>query len=116
MLRFCNQHSADVWVCISWYQPGCVDGGDWEKKGWWHMVPGECKVAFGDDVSDVNRFWYYYVESADGRVWAGPFNAEVPPQAFDWCENTSSTQARTVGMRELDVGDNDDYTLNLQTG
>jgi uncharacterized membrane protein len=113
MLRFCNQYPAELWVCISWYHPNCPDGGDWEKKGWWHLAPAECKIAFGGDVSDVNRFWYYYAESADGRFWAGPFGTIVANGAFDWCENTGSTDSRTVGMRQLDIGDNDDFTLNL---
>jgi hypothetical protein len=37
----------------------------------------------------------------------------VPHTAFDWCVNTSSSNSFTVGLREIDVGDNDDLTVNL---
>jgi uncharacterized membrane protein len=113
VLRFCNQYTTTVSVCIEWYRPGCPDGGDWEKAGWWVMQPGECKTAFGGDVDDVNRYWYYFAFATDGAVWAGEFNETVPDRVFDWCSNTSSTDSRTVGMRQLDVGDSDNYIVNL---
>jgi uncharacterized membrane protein len=113
MLKFCNKYPSDVWVCILWYHPNCPDGGDWEKKGWWHLGRGECKVVSSSDLEDVNRYWYFHAHAADGAVWAGPPTIAVPHQAFDWCVNTSGTGARIVGLREIDVDDNDDVTLNL---
>ena len=113
MLKFCNKYPSDVWVCILWYRPHCPDGGDWEKKGWWRLGQNECKIVSSADVSDVNRYWYYYAQAANGAFWAGPPHIMVPQQAFDWCVNTSSTSARSVGLRQIDVGDHDDYTVNL---
>jgi uncharacterized membrane protein len=113
MLQFCNNYPADVWVCILWYHPGCPDGGDWEKAGWWHLAPGECKVVFGDDLEDINRYWYFHGDAADGAFWAGAPTIFVPFEAFDWCVDTASTDGFTVGLRELDVDGNDDMTVNL---
>lgn len=113
MLQFCNNYPSDVWVCILWYHPNCPDGGDWEKEGWWHMSQGQCVVVFGDDLEDINRYWYFFAEAADGAFWAGAPQITVTDRVFDWCVNTSSSDSFTVGLREIDVGDNDDYTVNL---
>ncbi len=113
MLKFSNSFPETVWVCIDWYHPNCSDGGDWEKAGWWKIDPGQSAVVSTADVSDVNQFWYYFAHSESGNVWAGPFAEMVPHNRFDWCENTSSTDARQVGMRELDVGNADNYIVNL---
>jgi len=58
----------------------------------------------------VNRYWYFFAHAADGGFWASPYAEAVPHTAFDWCEKTANTDSRTIGMRELDVGDSDDYT------
>ncbi|MGW5152993.1 hypothetical protein [Rhodococcus koreensis] len=68
------------------------------------------------DVSDVNRFWYYYAESDDGRAWRGDFPTYVKrPAAFDICDGVGSTAYVVVGFREIDVGDVDNYTLTFIT-
>jgi uncharacterized membrane protein len=113
MLRFCNHYPHTVWVCIEWYHPNCSDGGNWEKAGWWKIYPGGCKTAYGGDVDDVNRYWYFYAHASDGAHWSGPYWEIVPHIAFDWCENTANTDSRWVGMRELDINGYDNYTVNL---
>jgi uncharacterized membrane protein len=112
MLTYVNGYTSTIWAMAEWYHPGC-ENGNWEKKGWWRIEPGRSAVVFGDDVEDVNRFWYFFAHAADGAFWAGPFEETVPINAFDWCENTGSSTSRTIGMRELDVGDNDDFTLTF---
>ena len=116
MLQFTNGYSSTLWAMIEWSHPNCPDGGDWEKKGWWQIEPGQSKVVYGGDVNDVNRYWYFYAHAADGAVWSGPFEETVPDRAFDWCEHTADTSSRTVGMRQLDVDDNDNYNLRLVPG
>ena len=113
MLRFTNGYPSTLWAMIEWYHPNCPDGGNWEKKGWWKIGPGQSKTVFSDDVEDVNRYWYFFAHAADGAQWAGPYSEIVPHIAFDWCENTANTDSRRVGMRELDVGSNDDYTVTF---
>lgn len=113
MLRFCNNYPETVWVTIEWYHPDCEDGGDWEKAGWWKIDPGQCKTAYGGSLRDVNRYWYFYAHASDGAYWAGPYEDVVPHTAFDWCSDTGSTDSRVVGLRELDIDSNDNYTVNL---
>ena len=86
MLKFCNKYKTGVWVSIMYYEPGCSDGGDWVKKGWWRLTPGQCKVAYGGDLDDLNRYFCFYADADDGAVWAGPYKRFVPFQAFAWCE------------------------------
>jgi len=42
-----------------------------------------------------------------------PYGVVVPYTAFDWCVDTANTDSLDVGMRELDIGGNDDYTLTF---
>jgi uncharacterized membrane protein len=98
---------------IEWSHPKCPDGGNWEKAGWWKIGTGRCKIAYGGDLDDVNRYWYFYAHASDGAQWAGPYDEMVPPQAFDWCNSTSSSDSRRVGMRELDIGSHANYTVTL---
>ena len=80
--KFRNKTSATVWVSFLWYSPGCSDGGDWTKKGWWKLEPGQIKTVFGSDLQSVNTYYYYYAESSDGTKWSGPFNTCVPQSAY----------------------------------
>jgi uncharacterized membrane protein len=111
-LRFTNNYQATIWAMIEWYHPGCPDGGDWEKAGWWQIEPGGSAVVYGGDLKDINPIWYYYAHASDGAYWAGPYEEIVPSTAFDWCSDTANTDSRTIGMRELDIG-SDDYTLTF---
>jgi len=52
------------------------------------------------------------LRSQPGLSAGGP-QITVPFEAFDWCVDTSSTDSFVVGLRELDIGGNDDYTVNL---
>jgi uncharacterized membrane protein len=79
--KFRNTTKATVWVSFLWYSPGCSDGGDWTKKGWWRLEPGQTKTVFGKDLQSVNTYYYWYAESNDGAVWSGPFNTCVPQSA-----------------------------------
>jgi uncharacterized membrane protein len=85
--------------------------------GWWILEPGACALVYANDLADVNRYWYYFAEARDGSFWAGPWSAQVTNEAFggsNWCHGLGTTAAtRTIGYRELDVGDNDDYTLTF---
>ena len=113
MFRFCNHSPVRAWVVFEWYRPNCPDGGNWQKKGWWSLEPGECKTVFGPDLRSLSACYYYYAEADDGSVWAGNIPESVPNRAFDWCATTSSSDSRTVGLREVCTGNFANYTVNL---
>lgn len=79
-----------------------VSGGDWEKAGWWKIDPGQSAVVYPGDVR-FNTHWYAYAHAADGTEWAGDpcFAETVPPRVFQWCDDTSSTDSRTICMHEF---------------
>lgn len=111
MLRLTNEHNFTVWAMIEWYRPNCPDGGDWEKKGWWELAPGQSKIAFAGDLDDVNLWWYSFAHAADGRAWGGNFPELVPTRPFQWCEHTADTSSRTVGMFEFPGGQDEDHVV-----
>jgi uncharacterized membrane protein len=113
--QFTNQTNQPVYVVFQSYSPGC--SGSWETRGWWLLNPGESKIVFGGDLQQVgSNFCYFYAESADGSlVWNGAYPTSVPTTIFDWCLNTSNSDpaTRTLGFREVNVGGNNNYTINL---
>jgi uncharacterized membrane protein len=115
MLTFCNSYSTAIATCISFWEPEeCGgDGNGWHNIGWYWVDPGTCRVVFRNDVNDVNRYWYYYAEAADGTKWAGDFPTYVKDEAFDHCDTPPDTTMHQVGFRELDVDDADNYTLTF---
>src|SRR3954468_3072850 len=122
-LTLCNSYPARVSAAIAFYSPETCggDGGDFEMMGWWPIEPGACAHVYANDLADVNRYWYYFAHSADGAFWAGPFGASVPRTAFGGhgaCYGAQHvtnepTSFEAIGFCELDVGDNDDYTLTF---
>lgn len=112
--KFRNKTSVTIWVAFQWSSPSCSDGGEWETKGWWKLEPGQTKTVFGQNLQNVNTYYYYYAEASDGSVWSGPFDTCVPQSAFDWCLNTCCTPTcRTVGFREKYIDGYNNYTINL---
>jgi uncharacterized membrane protein len=118
MLAFRNGYPVHLYVAITFYSPDTCggDGGDFEARGWWSIPPGGRAVVYGHDLEDLNRYWYYYAEADDGAKWSGPYDVLVSNKAFDLCYGAVSSADdpdRYIGMRELDIGDNDDYTVTL---
>jgi hypothetical protein len=95
--NFRNGYSRRLWVVVGYFSPGCQEGDDWSKVGWYQLDPGGMAIV----LWTTNSFTYFYAEADDGTVWAGPFATQVPLSAFDWCWNTGSTASVTVGMREM---------------
>lgn len=89
-----------LWCVLAYNQPNC-DGTNWAKKGWWEVPPGGTVTVRGGASNGARYFWY--AETASGLQWAGDITTWVPGRAFDWCWTTSSTDARLLGLRRLDV-------------
>ena len=113
MFTFCNNYPREVWISFMWYSPNCPDGGNWTKKGWWHLFPGQCANVFNEDLDDINRYYLFYSHADDGAEWSGPYTRAVPGTRYEWCEWTASTNHRNVGFRLVDIGENEDFTYTL---
>jgi len=121
-LTLCNSYPTRIWTAIMFYSPETCggDGGDFEMTGWWALAPGSCALVYANDLADLNQFWYYFAQAADGAVWAGPFGANVPLTPFGgdqacWGSQkvVAGTEFTRIGYRELDIGDSDNYTLTF---
>ena len=116
MLTFCNSYPTAIATCISFWEPdecGGDEGNGWHNIGWYWVDPGACVNVFNNDVADVNPYWYFYAEATDGTNWSGEFPTNIKRIAFDHCDAPADTSMQTVGFRELDVGDADNYTLTF---
>jgi Protein of unknown function (DUF1036) len=58
-LRFNNSHSRGLWLAVGYYSPGCPDGGDWAKKGWWRLEPGQAATV----LETTNTYATFYAEA-----------------------------------------------------
>jgi uncharacterized membrane protein len=119
-LTLCNSYPSTIWTSIMFYSPETCggEGGDFEMMGWWGIAPGSCALVYANDLEDVNQFWYYFAKADDGAFWAGDLGANVPREPFggdQWCWGLGKVGPELVriGYRELDIGDNDDYTLTF---
>lgn len=116
MLTFCNSYPARVDAAISFVDRELCggEGGDWRNRGWWSIAPGACVTVHSGNVSNVNRFWYFFAMADDGTRWEGDFPTFVQlPGPFDLCDGIGSTAFDTFNFRELDVGDSDNHTLTF---
>jgi len=115
-LTFCNSYATQIWTAISFWSPeDCGgEGGNWQNIGWYGVAPGSCQTVYENDLEDLNRYWYYYAEADDGATWSGQYQTRImDPEAFNICDGIGTSAQRIVCFRELDVGDNDDYTLSF---
>ena len=119
MLQICSLYPKKLWVSIMYYEPSCSadfpGSAPWERKGWWSLTPGQCKVVFAEDLADVNRYFCYYAEASDSSAkWSGPYKRWVRDPVFTFCDGAGFTGPQyKIGYRLLDIEDYDDYTLTL---
>ena len=66
-----------------------------------------------ETYTTATDIWCYFAESADGRVWAGQYEAQVSDEVFNNCRCAGVTGWRTAGFRLKDIGDNDHCTITL---
>jgi hypothetical protein len=95
-IAYRNKYSSPIWLAVGYYLPNCSDGGNWAKKGWYKLNPGQKKTV----LETTNTYSTFYAEAADGRLWSSSsYVTPLPTQAFDWCWNTDSSSAFDAGMR-----------------
>ncbi|MBW4721329.1 DUF1036 domain-containing protein [Saccharothrix obliqua] len=107
-----NRYSSRVYVAIGFSDDSCPDNTGPHIIGWWGIDPGGQALVYANDVNQYSPMWFYLAEAANGAVWNGPYVARVPDTAFNRCWRPEA-DGRPRGFRELFVGDNEDFTLNL---
>ncbi|MFK4223912.1 DUF1036 domain-containing protein [Streptomyces sp. NPDC019890] len=108
-----NQYSARLYVAIGFYDNSCPYNTGPHLMGWWGIDPGRGSLVYANDVNQYSPMWFYFAEAANGPVWAGSHVVQIPNQAFNRCEKPGVSGGYARGFRELHVGDNEDFTLNL---
>jgi uncharacterized membrane protein len=114
-----SSYPSYIYVSLMWYNPvNCPreQGGTiWNSIGWYEIPPGGQRTVWNGSVRNVNRWWGYYAEAADGLTWTGNIRAGVSNQAFRFCvgDTCGPPPCRQAGFRELDVNNFDNYTLTL---
>jgi hypothetical protein len=112
-LYFKNARGDNIHVAYAYHSPGCEDGGEWAKKGWYLIAPGRTVKVFSGFAGPGKYFAFAENES---QTWsaAGPFFTQLPSSAFDWCWSTGSSDSRVLGLFKFEVGWGTlDYTVSL---
>jgi len=114
-LRIANGYHARVATAIMFYSPQTCggEGKNFQLIGWWNIDPGGSALVYANNLDDVNRYWYYHAHATDGAFWAGQWSYPCPPQAFNRCWGVGVSDGISRGLRQLDIGSNDNYTLTL---
>lgn len=117
MLRFTSNYPHTLWVAIMYYEPEC-EFGDWIKKGWWRLEPGQSATVYGGHLAIRNRYYCFYAQASDGARWSGPYTRFVPYQAFAWCEwlacwLSAGQCGFHAGFRLLDINSYASYYVTL---
>jgi hypothetical protein len=100
-LYFENATPSPVWVVYAHPSsyPQCDFG--WYKKGWYQVAPGTTAKVWSGAIG--GHSFMYYAEDDFGHVWAGPYHAFVPSDAFYLCWEDESGSGRVSGFRYFHV-------------
>jgi uncharacterized membrane protein len=108
----CNKTNMTVYAAV-----GYSDDGQWTSEGWWELAPGECATMLSRKLS--KKFYYYYAESSDQEwFWESEGNDNLfcaSDNAFKivGAEDCKGRGYDVYGFREVDVGDNITYSIDL---
>jgi hypothetical protein len=102
-LCFQNSYITTLWVACAWPNDVCDGvGGNvsgWEAGAWWGIDSGD---SVSTDVWTDNRYFYVYAESADGRVWGGPYGPFGIRAGNETCAGWPGEPM--LGMQQIDAG------------
>lgn len=102
--RFTNATTTKIYVAYMRRDFRCRDlcGNIWDVLGWINLDPGETESR---PNPTSNRWFYHYAEGEDGRIYSGPFPAEVANFRFQKCTclGVIPNPYHTVGFREIDL-------------
>ena len=102
-VRFTNSTTTKIYVAYMRRDFGCQFCGDaWDVLGWINLDPGEAETRAN---ATGNRWYYHYAEGEDGRIYNGPYPADVRDARFKKCTclGVTPNPYHTVGYRELDL-------------
>jgi hypothetical protein len=106
-VRFTNSTATKIYVAYSRRDDNCrsicqdYGEGSWDVLGWINLDPGETETRANPTSY---RFFYYYAEGADGRIYNGVYGPrEVTNSIFQKCTCVRRPSYYPVGFRQLDT-------------
>jgi uncharacterized membrane protein len=110
-VNFTNSTQTMIYVAYMRLDYGCQSDcpdDPWDVLGWIALSPGETKIRANETK---NRWFYYYAEDANGRVYGGDYVAEVKEDRFEKCtcvgvvvtNGASTNPYHDVGFDVLDT-------------
>ena len=107
-LYFTNITGETVYVAFAWYDPSCGTANqNFRKQGWWALDSSpQMFKAWDVDLHQVNRYAYFYAETANDQVnWSGNGNAWLsvnPDATFGLCAFADPGDDLWVDFIQLD--------------
>lgn len=109
-LTVCNKTTAPVVFAVAF-----ETSQDLVSQGWWTVMPDQCQIALSVPLD--RQFYYHYAVSQELKVeWRGNFNFCTSDDAqfrISGAQSCEQRNYRTTGFRQVDVGTNKDYVLNI---
>jgi uncharacterized membrane protein len=107
-LILCNNTGVEIFTAAAFY-----DGTNWISTGWYDIKPRDCQLPVQGPLN--NRYVYYYAQGG-GLSWEGGDNSAYlcadHQKAFTY-NLTGAPPCEGYNFRQIDVGDNQEFTQNL---
>ncbi len=111
-LTICNKTPAPVIFAVAFETTQ-----DLVSQGWWTIMPNQCQIAISTPLD--RQFYYQYAISHELKVeWRGNFNfctSDDNEFRITGAQSCEQRNYHTTGFRQIDVGDNKNYTLNIRS-
>lgn len=112
-LEVCNKTPGSLNISIAY-----ETDADIVSQGWWTIDPDQCQTVI---TTELNKPYYYHyaVSRALNVEWAGTFNFclnDDPQFRINGVGDCEQRSFRTVGFRQVEVGGNKRFTLDISSG
>lgn len=112
-LEICNKTAAPYSLAVAYETEADV-----VSQGWWTVAPDKCETVVTGELK--RRYFYHYAISRPLNVeWNGNFTFCVdddPQFRITGASDCEQRSFRTLGFRQIDVGTNKAYTLDISMG
>jgi uncharacterized membrane protein len=112
-LQICNKTAAPLSLAIAY-----ETDADVVSQGWWSVAPDTCETVITGELK--RRYFYHYAISRPLNVeWNGSFSFcgdDDPQFRITGAADCEQRGFRTIGYRQIDVGTNKSYALDISMG
>jgi uncharacterized membrane protein len=117
MLTIYNLYNEPVEFCTGLYNEDACESvspdNPWMISGWYLLEPGTGGVVSQADLA-YPYFLVYGQSTQSGATWSGSVSVPVSMDGFERCWGTPASGDELRNFAPVNVGNNVDFTLNLQ--